>query len=84
MDSEFEENMNKLADHIVGTPKSPIIACEEIEIPEYDDLEDKLLDKGIELCGHCGWWNYSYMLTFIEDSGNSYCDECLKDLDIEA
>lgn len=76
-------DLDKLADHIVGTPKSIIIACEELDIPEDEEWEGKLLDKQVEICVQCQWWHHSCMLEFVDEKNGGLCPDCLRDEGIE-
>jgi len=49
-------------------------ACEKCGVPEIEDMEDVLLDTGIEHCTECGWWDES---TRFNEYG--ICAECQED-----
>lgn len=70
---------HKMADRILGTCENPYIAAEILDLPDYPDWEDRLLDINVECCSGCGWWHESCMLTYNDETGKSFCDQCLED-----
>jgi hypothetical protein len=50
---------------------------EQLNVDE-SDVEDALLDLGLEPCQGCGWWHESFELSENED-GDFVCDDCLGD-----
>ena len=65
----------------LDTCKSPAEIAEIMGISE-EDIEEALLDEGVEMCQGCGWWMESGMLTpdpdTEEDDDNliGYCPDC--------
>ena len=66
-----QEQKHAVADQLRGTSDSIPAACEKLGIPEVDDMEDELLDVGLESCCECGWWTDS---PFINE--DQVCEEC--------
>lgn len=74
----LEEAKEKVKD-ILGTSRSLISFISFHDIPEefLEDLEDYLLDCGIELCRGCEWWHESTDLIDDENEENTgLCYEC--------
>ena len=63
-----------LAD-VVGTCQSVIEIAEKHSIPE-DDVEEYLLEEGIESCTGCGWWFEVGDLVDGGDENDGFCVEC--------
>ena len=69
-------HLEKVRAYLEGTCNSLDIALERFDIAlEVEDLEDMLLDLGIERCPDCGWWMESSELV-DEDSEVVGCDQC--------
>ena len=61
---------------------APSSIIEYFGFPEDTDVEDELLDFGIELCGGCNWWFYSFELIPDDDEDEEltgYCEDCRKE-----
>lgn len=60
---------------VVGTCQSVVAIAEKYDIPE-DEVEECLLDEGIEACSGCGWWFEVGELVDDDYENEGYCDEC--------
>lgn len=63
---------------VLGTCLSIVAIAEKYGIPE-DEVEEALLDKGIERCAGCEWWFEVSELVDDEDENPGYCDECMRE-----
>lgn len=63
---------------VLGTCLSVAAIAEKYGIPE-DEVEESLLDEGIEACTGCDWWFEVGELVDDEDENEGYCDECRAD-----
>ena len=63
---------------VLGTVLSVGAIAEKYGIPE-DEVEERLLDEGIEPCTGCGWWFNVGELVDDEGENEGYCDECRAD-----
>lgn len=61
--------------NVVGTCLSVVAIAAKYGIPE-DEVEERLLDEGIETCIGCGWWFEVSELVDENDENPGYCDEC--------
>lgn len=64
--------------NVVGTCQSVVAIAEKYDIPE-DEVEECLLDQGIDVCAGCGWWFEVGALVDGEDENDGYCAECRAD-----
>jgi len=70
----------KIAGQIQGTCKSLVYYLDEHPEIDMDDLEDALLDEGIEKCKGCGWWfEVCELCPLGDDDEPGYCDQCRED-----
>lgn len=70
-------DLDQLKKHLVGSPYTirEALARLEIDCPYPDDeIEDRLLVEGIEVCTNCGIWRDSDDI--LEDGDFIYCTEC--------
>ena len=69
-------NLTEVSDYLEGTCLSVDAAIEHFELNiDVEDLEDALLDVGLERCSGCGWWMESYELV-DDDSEVVGCIQC--------
>ena len=69
------ENWVKYHEGVLGTCLSLVQIAVKYAIPE-DEVEESLLDAGIEVCVGCGWWFEVSELVDDEDENEGYCAEC--------
>lgn len=64
---------------VLGTCQSVVAIAEKYGIPE-GEVEEHLLEEGIEACTGCGWWFEVGELVDSEYEIEGYCGECRLDL----
>lgn len=60
----------QIAEKVEGTTMSAAEIAEKYNVDE-DDVEERLIDENIEVCGGCGWWWDSGAL-----DPDLYCPDC--------
>ena len=63
-----------MAAHAVGTMESPAALAERFDVLE-DDVEEALVDCGVEKCPECEWWVEVGELA-DENGDEQACESC--------
>ena len=69
---------DKVYSYLIDSCYTPSQAIEYFDLDcTPEDVEEKMLDYGIEICPGCGWWVESGEL--VDDDGNLIlCENCRK------
>jgi hypothetical protein len=70
------EQKEQIAEYLFGTRELVHTACDQLGIPEVEDMENLLLDENIECCRECGYWVESYELVMDDDDQMPVCLDC--------
>lgn len=71
-----DEQIAAVAARLVNTAGTITAALEALDIDaDPNDVEDALVDEGVEACEGCDWWFPSYEL-LDDESEVVGCDDC--------
>lgn len=71
-----EKIWDKIYNYLEGTCNSPAQAVDYFDLKcSPEEVEEKMLDMGIEICPGCGWWVESGEL--VDENGEVvFCENC--------